>query len=169
MEQTLKIGIAVKPQGIRGEIKVRPLTDDPQRFRDLKEVIIDGVTHKVLNARVGGEDVFIALYGVSDRNAAEKFRGKFLLVNREDAVKTGNDRFFIADLIGARVVDECGVTYGVITDITEGKTDVIWLESESGEKSAFPFLKKVLVGVDVAAKTMTVDSARFSEVVCREN
>ena len=169
MEQTLKIGIAVKPQGIRGEIKVRPLTDDPQRFRDLKEVIIDGVTHKVLNARVGGEDVFIALYGVSDRNAAEKFRGKFLLVNREDAVKTGNDRIFIADLIGARVVDERGVTYGVITDITEGKTDVIWLESESGEKSAFPFLKKVLVGVDVAAKTMTVDSARFSEVVCRDN
>lgn len=169
MERTLKIGIAVKPQGVRGEIKVRPLTDDPQRFKSLKEVIIDGVSHKVLNARVGGEDVFITLFGVSDRNAAEKFRGKFLHVKREDAVGTGKDRYFIADLIGARVVDERGVTYGVIANITEGKTDVIWLESDSGEKSAFPFLKKVLVGVDIAAKTMTVDSARFSEVVCREN
>ena len=60
MERSFKIGLAVKPQGVRGEIKVRPLTDDPERFKLLKEVYIDGEAHKVLGARIGAGEVFIS-------------------------------------------------------------------------------------------------------------
>lgn len=169
MERSFKIGLAVKPQGVRGEIKVRPLTDDPERFKLLKEVYIDGEVHKVLGARIGAGEVFISLAGVSDRNAAEAFRGKFLTVPREEAVEPEEGRYFIADLIGAAVITENGEKIGTVASITEGRTDVVWLKGERGESLAFPFLKKVINKVDIENATITVNEERFNEVVCRED
>ena len=60
MEQLLKIGIIVKPQGIKGEVKVQALTDDITRFKRLKEVIIDGEPRKVLSAKLGADFVMLA-------------------------------------------------------------------------------------------------------------
>lgn len=169
MEQNLKIGLAVKPQGIRGEIKVQPLTDNVERFKKLREVYIDGVLYKVINARIGLNEVFISISGVSDRNTAETFRGKFLTVPRADAVELEQGRYFIADLIGMKVVKDSGETIGEIFSVTEGKTDVIWLKNEKDERLAFPFLRKLLINVDLESGLMTVSGEKIEEVICREN
>ena len=169
MERSFKIGLAVKPQGVRGEIKVRPLTDDPERFKLLKEVRIDGEIYKVLNARIGAGEVYISLSGVCDRNAAETFRGKFLTVPRSEAIEPEEGRYFVADLIGAAVVNESGAKIGTVNSITEGKTDVFWLNGERGESLAFPFLKKIIKSVDVENAVITVNETLFNEVVCRED
>lgn len=169
MEKILKIGIAVKPQGVRGEIKVRPLTDDPERFKKLKTVLIDGNPVRVVSARVGGSEVFVALDGVTDRDAAEAYRGKFLCVERENAVPLGDDRYFIADLIGATVIDSDGKKIGSVYEITEGRTDVVWLHTDDGKIVSFPFLKKALDNVDVEKGTITVKPDIFAEIACYEN
>lgn len=166
MQEILKIGVAIKPQGVRGEIKVKPLTDNPDRFKKLKTVLIDGSVVRVLGARVCGNDVFISLDGAFDRTAAESFRGKFLCVERENAVPLEKDRYFVADLIGATVIKENGERIGVITEITEGRTDVIWLKTDEGKIASFPFLKRTLVDVDVKKGVITVKEKEFSEVVC---
>ena len=168
MEKTLKVGIAVKPQGVRGEIKVVPLTDDPSRFKSLKQAIIDGVPHKILNVRIVANEVFVTLSGVSDRTAAEAFRGKFLYVDRADAIVPEEGSYFIADLIGVKVVTESGEELGVISEITEGKTDVIWIVTPNGKKAAFPFLKRVLSSVDTEKGVMLVKD-NIGEVICRED
>ena len=116
MEEFLKIGVIVKPQGVRGELKVQPLTDDIRRFIDLKQVIIDGKIVKVLSSRLGAREVFITLSGVSDRNVAETMRNKFLCVNREDAVKLPENTYFISDIIGAKLVFEKGEPFKIATD-----------------------------------------------------
>ena len=61
MEQMLKIGLIVKPQGIKGEVKIQPLTDDINRFKKLKEVIIDDKNYRVLKATIGGGTVFLSV------------------------------------------------------------------------------------------------------------
>lgn len=169
MEKILKIGIAVKPQGVRGEIKVRPLTDDPERFKKLKTVLIDGNSVRVLSVRVGGSDVFVALDGVTDRNAAEAYRGKFLCVERENAVSLAEDRYFIADLIGATVINSDGKKIGSVYEITEGRTDVIWLRTDDGKIISFPFLKKALESVDLNSGVITVNAKIFAEIACYED
>ena len=119
MEQTLKIGVIVKPQGIKGEVKVQPLTDDINRFKKLKEVIIDDKTYRVTNAVIGGGTVFLSLFGISDRNTAETFRGKYLHVNRENAVELEEGRYFIVDVIGCVLFDSEGSEIGEVIDIVK--------------------------------------------------
>ncbi len=168
MEQMLKIGVVVKPQGIKGELKVAPLTDDANRFKQLKSVIIDGQEYKVAGAKVGAGAVFLALFGVSDRNQAETFRNKELFVKRENAVTPKKGHYFIVDILGCKVVTDGGEEVGVITDVTTAKTDIFTLDC-NGKTMRFPFLKDLLVSVDIETKTVTVKEKRLKEVSCYED
>ena len=97
MEKNLVIGEVIKPQGILGEVKVKPYTDDVSRFQSLKEVYVCGETYRVLNARIAQDAVYLSLSGVPDRNAAERLRGKFLEVKRENAAQLAG----LGDVTGA--------------------------------------------------------------------
>ena len=94
-QEHLLIGEITKPQGIRGEVKVRHYTDDPDRFYDLETVLIpDGAAFReiaVTGARVNGDDVFLTLEGIADRNEAEKMRGLKLYVDRAHARELPED------------------------------------------------------------------------------
>ena len=162
MEDFLKIGLIVKPRGIKGEVKVEPLTDDPKRFNALKKAIVDGTAFKVEKATVS-DGVYLKLFGVNDRNAAELMRGKFIFVSREDAVPLKEGSFFIADLIGASVFTEKG-KIGTLTDITSAKTDVFTVENDDGGVLRFPFLSDLIVSVDVENKKIVLKEKRLSEV-----
>ena len=169
MQETLKIGVIVKPQGIRGEVKVQPLTDDINRFKKLKEVIIDQKIYHVLNCVIGGGTVFLALSGISDRNTAETFRGKFLCVTRENAVPLEEGRYFIVDIIGCKVVTDSGNYVGQVTDVFSARTDIFTLKCEDGRIMRFPFLKDLVQKVDVQEKLITVGEKRLNEVSCYED
>ena len=169
MEETLKIGLIVKPQGIRGELKVQPLTDDISRFNNLKEVIIDDKTYRVLNAVIGGGAVFLSLSGIYDRNVAETFRGKFLRVTRENAIPLEEGRYFIVDIIGCKVVTDSGNEIGEITEVTSARTDIFTVKCLDGEIMRFPFLNDLTVNVDVNLKVVTVKEKRLWEVACYED
>ena len=168
MEEMLKIGVIVKPQGIKGEVKVQPFTDDINRFKKLKEVIIDDKSYRVLNAVIGGGTVFLSLSGIADRDVAETFRGKFLFVTRENAVPLEEGRYFIVDIIGCELKTEKN-TVGVITDVTSARTDIFTIKCTDGKIMRFPFLKEMIISVDVENKTVVVKGKRLSEVACYEN
>lgn len=168
MNDIFKIGVIVKPQGIRGDVKVQPLTDDINRFKNLKEVLIDGLSYRVLNVSIGGGMVFMEFSGISDRNTAELFRGKFLCVKREDAIPLEEGRYFIADILGCKVVTE-NKTIGEIIDITSSRTDVVTVKCENGRIMRFPFLKDLVTNVDIVNKIFAVNEKRLSEVSCYED
>ena len=169
MQQNLKIGLIVKPQGIKGEVKVQPLTDDINRFKNLKEVIIDDKTYRVLKAVIGGDTVFLSLSGIPDRNTAETFRGKFLCVTRENALPLEEGRYFIVDIIGCNIVTEQGQTIGEVTDIFSARTDVFTVKCVNDKIMRFPFLKDAIVSIDVENKLIVVKAKRLSEISCYEN
>lgn len=169
MNNLFKIGLIVKPQGIRGEVKVQPLTDNLERFLNLKEVLIDGQEYKILNSRLGDGCVFVALYGVADRNDAELMRGKFLCVTRENAVVLPPDRYFIADIIGCDVFTQENEKIGNVTDLTEAKTDIFTVKTVDGRVMRFPFLKDAVTQVDVENKKIIVSLKRLTEVCVYED
>ncbi|MBO7149594.1 MAG: 16S rRNA processing protein RimM [Clostridia bacterium] len=168
MNDVFKIGVIVKPQGIRGDVKVQPLTDDINRFKNLKEVLIDGQKYHVSNVSIGGGMVFMELSGITDRNTAELFRGKFLCVKREDAIPLEEGRYFIADILGCKVITE-NKTIGEIIDITSSRTDVVTVKCENGKIMRFPFLKDLVTNVDIVNKIFEVKEKRLSEVSCYED
>lgn len=163
MEEFLKIGLIVKPQGIRGELKLTPLTDDLTRFIGLKKVYIDGAIYSVLTSKLGGGVAFLTLSGISDRNQAETFRGKYVCVRREDAVPLKKDTYFIADIIGCALKTETTLI-GEVVDVTSAKTDIFTVRTIDGKTLRFPFIKDLLVKVDVENKEITVKEKRLGEV-----
>ncbi len=163
MEEFLRIGLIVKPQGIKGEVKLTPLTDDLTRFIGLKNVFIDGKEFRVLNSKLGGGTVFLTLFGVSDRNFAETLRNKYVCVKREDAVELKKDTYFIADIIGCALKTETSVI-GEVVEVTSAKTDIFTVKTVAGKTLRFPFLKDLLIKVDVENKEITVKEKRLGEV-----
>ena len=123
MEQLLQVGVISSTHGIRGEVKVFPTTDDPDRFRKLKQVILDtGREQKSLEiegVKFFKQFVILKFKGIDNINDIEKYKGKSLYVTREHAVKLKKDEYFIADLIDMQVELEDGTAFGVLTDVMQ--------------------------------------------------
>ena len=168
MEQTLKIGLVAKPQGIKGELKVIPLTDDVMRFKQLKSVLIDGVTYKVLSARPSIDSVFVLLEGISDRNVAETFRNKFLCVKKQDAVTLPKGSYFIVDIENSKLFDENGLI-GTVREVTSAKTDYFTVDTIDNRVLRFPFLKDLIVKIDTENKEIFVKGERLKEISVYED
>ena len=163
MDNWFEIGVITKPQGIRGEVRVHPTTDNPERFALLDEVHIkhgktpDVRPYKLKSARHHKGMVLVALEGVDDRNKAEKLTGGVLIIPPEKALPLDSDEYFIRDLVGLQVLTEGGTALGEITDVfPTGANDVYVVRGAGGESFMIPAIKDVVQAVSLAEKTMTV-------------
>ena len=169
----LLLGEIVRPQGIRGEVKVKHYTDDPYRFEELETVFFKrGNEYQpvgVTGARVQKDDVYLTLEGVEDRNEAEKLRGMELWVDRENAVELDEDSVFIADILGAKAYDTKGNEIGTLKDVlTPGGVDVFVFDTPRGTLMT-PALKTVLLTLDADNGRIVLDEERLQEVALYED
>lgn len=161
--KVLEIGRILKPQGIRGELKVQPFTDTAEDLAYYKEVWIGERGYRVLSFRTGGGAAYFGLRGVPDRNAAELLRGAVLSVPYEEKKPLPDGQYYVADLLGCEVQDESGARIGELTDVTQAATDIYTVRA--GEREIlFPAADGVVLRVDVENKKVVVDRKRFSEV-----
>lgn len=142
MEQYLQVGVITSTHGIRGEVKVFPTTDDPQRFKKLKKVFLDTGREKmpleVAGARFFKNLVIVKFKGIDNINEIEKYRQCALLVDREEAVDLQEDEYFIADLLGMEVYAD-GEYFGNLKDVMEtGANEVYVIESEKHGEVLLP-------------------------------
>lgn len=156
MEDFFQVGVITSTHGLKGEVKVFPTTDDPRRFKRLKEVILDTGKER-LNLEVEGVKFFKQLVilkfkGIDNINDVEKYRRASLLVARKDAVRLQADEYFVADLKGLKVRDEDGGEIGVLKDVIEtGANDVYAIELQDGRELLLPAIKQCVLEVDVEA------------------
>lgn len=161
MEDLLQVGIITSTHGVRGEVKVYPTTDDPRRFRRLKEVVLETGREK-MNLEIEGvkffkQFVILKFKGLDNINDIEKYRQKSLYVTRKNAVRLQRDEYFIADLIGLKVQDEDGKELGTVKDVIEtGANDVYEVEMADGKSLLLPAIKQCILNVDVENGTMQV-------------
>ena len=162
----LLIGTVLKPQGIRGELKIKNYTDDFYAISALKEVFIDGVSYQVLKMRCD-KDVFILLRGVADRNDAELFRNKDIYALKAD-VRRKKNTYFICDVIGCSVLFEDGTVFGKIEEILSARTDIYYISTSKGRVIA-PWLKSYQANFDIENRTVTVNKEEFLKEINYEN
>lgn len=161
MEDLLQVGAITSTHGIRGEVKVFPTTDDVNRFKKLKEVLLDTgkekITLEIQGVKFFKQFVILKFKGIDNINDIEKYKGKSLFVTRENAVKLKKDEYFIADMIGCSVEDEDGNYLGELKDVMlTGANDVYVVENEDGKELLFPAIKECVLNVDIEQRKITV-------------
>lgn len=171
----LLIGEVLKPQGVHGQVKVRPDTDDPRRFMALHTVFLKTEeTYKPcsiekVEARSDGF-VYCVLNGAASREEAEMQRGWMLYVDRAHAVPLEEGQYFISDLLGCRVQDQKGNVYGTIEDVLQpGANDVYQIKQPNGKRMYIPVLPFAILTVQVRDGYVTIDADRLPEVAVFED
>ena len=161
MEDLLKVGVITTTHGVRGEVKVYPTTDEPERFLDLEYVLLD--TGKELrrldikNVRFFKNLVILKFDGIDNINDIEKYKRCSLYVTREHAVALEEDEYFIADMIGMEVCTEDGNIFGTLKDVIEtGANDVYVIENAEHGEVLVPAIKECIRSVDIEKGQMMI-------------
>lgn len=154
MLQELQVGVITQTHGIRGEVKVFPTTDDVNRFKKLKEVILDTgkerLTMEIESVKFFKQYVILKFRGYDSINDIEKYKRAKLLVTRDKAVKLKKDEYFIADLIGLKVVTEDGESFGTLKDVlATGANDVYVVERPDASEVLLPAIRECILHVDM--------------------
>ena len=158
MENSFLIGKIVNTQGVHGEMRVIPTTDDITRFELLDSVFIDNREYEVERVRYHKQFVLLKLKGIDDMTAAERYKTKEVRIPQEWAVPWEEDEYYIKDLYDMLVVTEDGREIGIIKDIIfTGANDVYVIKQKEGKDILIPAIKDCILKVDVENKVMTIN------------
>ena len=161
MDDLLQVGVITSTHGVRGEVKVFPTTDDPARFKKLKNVVLD-TGKEMIDLEVAGVKFFknmviVKFKGIDNINDVEKYRQKSLYVTRENAVKLKKNEYFIADLIGLAAKSDEGEDLGTLSDVLQtGANDVYVLSKEGSDDILLPAIRECVKEVDLDNGEITV-------------
>lgn len=161
MSDLLQVGVITSTHGVRGEVKVFPTTDDPARFKKLKQVILDDgkqqIDLEIASVKFFKNMVILKFKGIDNINDVEKYRRATLLVTREKAVPLAENEYFIADLIGLSAVSDEGEELGTITDVLQtGANDVYVVTTPQKEEILVPAIRECILAVDLDARRMQI-------------
>ena len=161
MEDFLKVGVITTTHGVRGEVKVYPTTDTPERFLDLEYVLLDTGRERrqleIERVKFFKNLAILKFKGIDNINDIEKYKGKELRIPREEGQELDEDEYYIADLIGMDVVLEDGSAFGTLKDVLEtGANDVYIIKTTEGKEVLLPAIGDCILDVDLDANQMTV-------------
>lgn len=161
MEDLLQVGVITQTHGIKGEVKVFPTTDDVNRFKKLKHVILDtgkeNIELEVEGVKFFKQYAILKFKGIDNINDIEKYKGKNLLVTRENAVKLKKNEYFIADMIGMKIVTEEENEFGILKDVLQtGANDVYIIETTDNKEVLLPAIKQCILNIDIENQVMKV-------------
>ena len=161
MEDLLQVGAITSTHGVRGEVKVFPTTDDAKRFSKLKEVELETkegtTTLHIKGVKYFKQFVILKFAEYDSLNEVESIKGRKLFVTRKNAVKLQKDEYFIADLIGLKVIDEEKQLEGTLTDVLQtGANDVYDITLADGRNLLLPAIADCVLLVDLENKVIKI-------------
>lgn len=159
--EMIAVGKVSKSVGIRGEVKVVPFTDDPQRFNGLQSVWLGTseapLEHlNVVSVRVERSSVALRLEGVDSRTAADAKRGKIVYVAEEEAVTPPKGSYFIHDIIGMDVRTESGEVVGAVKEVLQLPANDVWVVMKGEKEILIPAIKQVIKSVDLKRRAIVI-------------
>ncbi|MEX1376564.1 MAG: ribosome maturation factor RimM [Eubacteriales bacterium] len=167
-KNTFLLGVIVKAQGIKGEVKVKPYTDTPDVLCHLKHIIIKDKKVDIQSARADNTMAYIKLAGIEDRDMAEGLRGVEIYVEKENAPKLPSGRYYIDDLLGCMVFDDENEELGSLINVMQnGANDVYVIKNKNGE-ILVPVLNSVIKEIDIEKKEIVLIKHRLAEVALYE-
>jgi 16S rRNA processing protein RimM len=160
----LLLGRVLRPQGVRGELRIEVLTAYPERIVPQMMVYFGpdpknpetAVEYEIVSARSHQKYLILQVAGVMDRNAADVLREQYVMVALKDAIPLEEDEFYLFQAIGLAVYTVENEHLGKIVDVLEtGANDVYVIQGPRGEVLV-PAIDECVVDVNVEAGKMTV-------------
>ncbi|HBE79390.1 MAG TPA: 16S rRNA processing protein RimM [Firmicutes bacterium] len=162
--ELIAVGEIIKAQGVRGEFKVLPLTDDRKRFGQIQRVYFkerDGLSLrelKIAGYRPFQSHVLLRFEGIPDLTAAEALGRGFIYIPRSERPKLPAGRYYLDEIQGLKVYTVAGESLGTVREIIEtGSNDVYWVEDKGGAQVLIPALKSVIREINLAEGKMVVE------------
>lgn len=149
------IGRVTRPQGIRGEVRVHPLTDFPERFKDDNSVFLkrhlNGEWRRIQSHRWQGNIVIVKFEGVDDRNTAEALRDVLIETPDHNKITLPKGTYYVNDLIGLSVKTEDGDRVGMLEDIEQNGTQDLYVVRNGEKEILIPAVKSFIQKIDIEA------------------
>lgn len=161
MQKYFEVGQIVNTFGVKGMLKVKPFTDDVERFEELKKVYICKKEKleevEIEEVKYHKDMVLLKVKGIDDMNEAEKVKGLYLKIDRKNAKKLPKDTYFIADLLGLEVYSDKEELLGKVDDIFRtGANDVYVIKDEKGKQLLLPGIPDVIKEIDLEKEKIIV-------------
>jgi 16S rRNA processing protein RimM len=156
------IGEVTRPHGLRGEMRVMPLTDRPERFDGLGECVLwdeasdARAVHRITGARRQGEAVLLSLAGCDSVEAAAALVGRLVALPREQALPIPEGHVYPWQLVGCRVETEDGRAVGEVSGIELSPAHDLWVVRGTVREHLIPAVAEIVVEVDVAARRVVI-------------
>lgn len=155
MEKFFKIGQIINTHGIKGEVKVYPLTEDVTKYKKYKKLYIGGVERNILGVKFQKDRVILKIEGVDTMNDAETYKGKNVEILKVSEEKLPEDTYYVSDLKKCTVFDTEGKELGQIFDVISTKNnDVYWIQKP--KQLLIPVLKEIVVDINMDEKKILV-------------
>lgn len=161
MEEYFEIGQIVNTSGLKGEIKIKPFTDDITKFNDFKTIYVSVKKElkefEVEHVRFSKNMVFLKLKGIDTIEEAENYRNLYIKRKRDKDEKLEEDTYYIVDLLGCKVYTDEQKELGEVVDVfSTGSNDVYVVKDELGKQVLLPAIKDVIKNVDIENRTIIV-------------
>ena len=161
MEELFRVGVISNTHGIRGEVKVYPTTDNVRRFDDLKEVILDTGKEQLIlhvtSVKYFKNMVILKFKDFDNINDIIPYKGMDLLVTRENAIPLEEGEYYIADIIGSKVITDEDKILGTLTDVLQtGANDVYVVKTKDGKEVLLPSIEECILDRDIENKIVKV-------------
>ena len=165
MDKEIIIGKIVAPHGVRGDIRILPLTEKPDLFLDLEYLLLEGGKKlTVKNARFQKRMILVTTKEVTSMNEAELLRDKNIYIKAEDLPELEDDEFYVADLVGIPVYDLEGNQIGTFKDsLSTGSNDVYIIAVPGAKDILVPALKEYFKEINLAEKRIVVKLPEWTE------
>jgi 16S rRNA processing protein RimM len=150
----VRVGRVAGVFGIRGAVKVQPLTDFEDRFTPGAQLSLDGVERRVEWSRTQSAALVVKLAGIDTRNDAERLRGAYLEVAAARSLPEGS--WYWDDLVGLDVVTEEGRELGTLEEVLERPANDVWVARRDGVETLVPVVRDAIRSVDLASRRVTV-------------
>ena len=157
---TVVVGVVVKSHGIRGEVVVENRSDNPDRWSpDATVFDRDGMPMRIADVRPNKGRLLVRFEGVDDRTAADRLRGRELLVPESWLPELPEGEWWPHQIEGCRIVTEAGRDLGVVTVVIANPANDLWVTvDDAGDETLIPALADLLLQIDVVAKRIVVRS-----------
>jgi 16S rRNA processing protein RimM len=161
-DRLVTIGEIARPHGLRGDLRVVPLTDDPDRFSWLFECVFWDAVHtrhkrrRLRGARRHGPAVVLSLAGCDTVAAAQALVGWLLAVPENEALPPGPGRFYPWQLTGSRVETEDGREVGTVAGIEASPAHDLWVVQAGGREHLVPAVPEIVIDVDLARRRVVI-------------
>ena len=161
MEELFRVGVISNTHGIRGEVKVYPTTDNVRRFDDLKEVILDTGKEQLIlhvtSVKYFKNMVILKFKEFDNINDIIPYKGMDLLVTRENAIPLEEGEYYIADIIGSKVITDEDKILGTLTDVLQtGANDVYVVKTKDGKEVLLPSIEECILDREIENKIVKV-------------